>query len=95
MLGVGDHYKEKATLSVCHRPTGDPTLPSHLPCKYCAHCREEPLWGVEAEDGHAVGSLQAELQVKGRQYRSGRQGRGPPLAPPPVPCPGTLQAYPS
>lgn len=48
---------------------------SHLPCEHCAHRREEPLWGVAAKDGHAVGPLQPELQAKGRQARSaGRKG---------------------
>lgn len=44
--------------------------PSHSPCKYRAHRREEPLRGVEAKDGYAVCLLQAELQDQGRQAGS-------------------------
>lgn len=61
------------------------TPPCHSPRKYSAHRREEPLRGVEAEDGHAVGSLQAELQAKtdgpGQPGREGGPAAAPALPP--------------
>lgn len=80
--GWGPLKRDDDPLSaLCPPPTHwrpSPSL-SHSPCEYCAHCREEPLRGVEAEDGHAVGPLQAELQAKGRQAGSASHSHQAPL----------------
>lgn len=59
-------------------PSSDPPdtapHPSHSPGKHRPHRGEEPLWGVEAQDGHAVRLLQAELRDRGRQAGSAGTG---------------------
>lgn len=109
--GMGASEKANNPLSpLCPPPTHRRLCPapSHSPCKYRAHRREEPLRGVEAEDGHAVCPLQAELRDQGRQARSAgpEGGLSFPARPPsgtagttlpghPVgECPGALAAPP-
>lgn len=82
----GTSEKRQYPLStVCPPPRlpGDCPYPSHSPCEHGAHCREEPLGGVGAEDGHAVGPLQAELQTRKMGQVSSSGGAETPSQGPP------------